>query len=71
MDGAPGTSNAHFGAWMAALDQVVGINRDQFTSSVEAGRSAVNGLLPWAGGLLCAAMVLAALGLRPRPAEFP
>lgn len=70
MDWAPGTSNAHFGAWMAALDQVAGINRDQFTSSVEAGRSAVNGLLPWAGGLLCAAMVLAALGLRPRLAEF-
>ncbi|MYW49807.1 hypothetical protein [Streptomyces sp. SID161] len=70
MDWAPGTSNAHFGAWMATLDQVVGIDRGQFTFSVEAGRSAVNGLLPWAGGLPCAAMVLAASGLRPRPAEF-
>ncbi|MFF4508892.1 hypothetical protein [Streptomyces sp. NPDC001401] len=65
-----GTSNAHFGAWMAALDKVAGINRAHFTSSVSAGRSEVGGLLPWAGGLLCAAMVLAALGLRPRLAEF-
>ncbi|MCD9872903.1 hypothetical protein [Streptomyces guryensis] len=65
-----GTSNAHFGAWMAALDKVAGINRAHFASSAEDGRSAVNGLLPWACGLLCAAMVLAALGLRPRLAEF-
>ncbi|MEV7978297.1 hypothetical protein [Streptomyces sp. NPDC086519] len=66
----PGTSNAHFGAWMTALDRVTAINRAHFTSSVGAGRSAVGGLLPWAGGLLCAAMVFAGLGLRPRLAEF-
>jgi hypothetical protein len=66
----PGTSNAHFGAWMAALDKVAGINRAHFTSSVRDGRSAVTDLLPWAGGLLGAAMLLAALGLRPRLAEY-
>ncbi|WP_030617892.1 hypothetical protein [Streptomyces fulvoviolaceus] len=66
----PGTSNAHFGAWMAALDKVTDINRAHFTASVRAGRSAVGGLLPWAGGLLLAAMLLTALGLRPRLAEF-
>ncbi|MGW7406596.1 hypothetical protein ACWGI9_23195 [Streptomyces sp. NPDC054833] len=66
----PGTSNAHFGAWMAALDKVTGINRAHFTASVDAGRSAVTGLLPWAGGLLALAVALTALGLRPRLAEF-
>ncbi|KUN88140.1 hypothetical protein AQJ64_04180 [Streptomyces griseoruber] len=66
----PGTSNTHFGAWMAALDRVEGINRAHFTSSVEDGRSALGDLLPWAAGLLCVAMVLTALGLRPRLAEF-
>ncbi|MEW1779530.1 hypothetical protein [Streptomyces sp. NPDC086777] len=66
----PGTSNAHFGAWMSALDKVADINRAHFTSAVEDGRSEVDGLLPWACGLLCAAIVLAALGLRPRLAEF-
>ncbi|MER6075730.1 hypothetical protein ABT187_44625 [Streptomyces sp. NPDC001817] len=70
MDWAPGTSNAHFGAWMAALDRVAGINRAHFTSSVDEGRSALNGLLPWVGGLLGAAMLLAVPGLRPRLAEF-
>ncbi|MFJ3305214.1 hypothetical protein ACIPSA_19240 [Streptomyces sp. NPDC086549] len=66
----PGTSNAHFGEWMDALDKVAGINGAHFASSVRDGRSAVNGLLPWAGGLLCAAMLLVVLGLRPRTAEF-
>ncbi|MFE2065217.1 hypothetical protein ACFXDH_22945 [Streptomyces sp. NPDC059467] len=66
----PGTSNAHFGTWMAALDKVTGINRARFTASAAAGRSAVTGLLPWAGGLLAVAAALAALGLRPRLAEF-
>ncbi|WP_427919058.1 hypothetical protein [Streptomyces sp. cg40] len=66
----PGTSNAHFGAWMTALDKVAGINRAHFTSSVDAGRSTVGGLLPWTAGLLLAAVVLTALGLRPRLAEF-
>lgn len=66
----PGTSNAHFGAWMAALDTVTDINRAHFTASVDAGRSAVTGLLPWAGGLLAVAVALTALGLRPRLGEF-
>ena len=66
----PGTSNAHFETWMAALDKVTVINRAQFTSSVDAGRSAVSDLLPWAGGLLAAATLLTLLGLRPRFAEF-
>jgi hypothetical protein len=66
----PGTSNAHFGAWMAALDTVTGINRAHFASAVGEGRSAVSGLLPWAGGLLLAGAALTALGLRPRLAEF-
>ncbi|WP_406437708.1 hypothetical protein OHB14_57785 [Streptomyces sp. NBC_01613] len=65
-----GTSNAHFGAWMAALDKVTDINRAHFTSSVREGRSAVSGLLPWACGLLLAAGALTWLGLRPRFAEF-
>jgi hypothetical protein len=55
---------------MAALDQVTDINRAHFVSSVREGRSAVSGLLPWAGGLLLAAAALTALGLRPRLAEF-
>ncbi|MFI1168517.1 hypothetical protein ACH4UM_34300 [Streptomyces sp. NPDC020801] len=70
MDWEPGTSNAHFGAWMAALDKVAGINRAHFASSVRDGRSAVSGLLPWAAGLLAAAGLLTLLGLRPRLAEF-
>ncbi|GHI06049.1 hypothetical protein AQI88_28305 [Streptomyces cellostaticus] len=70
MDWQPGTSNARFGTWMAALDQVAGINRAHFDASVRAGRSVVNGLLPWAGVLLLAAVILTGLGLRPRLAEF-
>lgn len=66
----PGMSNAHFGAWMAALDKVTDINRDHFASSVREGRSTVSGLLPWSAGLLLAALLLTALGLRPRLAEF-
>ncbi|MGI5141826.1 MULTISPECIES: hypothetical protein [unclassified Streptomyces] len=66
----PGTSNAHFGEWMAALDKLTDINRAHFASSVREGRSGVSGLLPWAGGLLLAAAALTALGLRPRLAEF-
>ncbi|MER6329907.1 hypothetical protein ABT298_11375 [Streptomyces sp. NPDC001034] len=70
MDRKPGTSNAHIGAWTDALGKVTDINRAHFASSVRNGRSAVSGLLPWAGGLLLAAMVLTVLGLRPRLAEF-
>lgn len=70
MDWEPGTSNAHFGASTAALDKVAGINRAHFVSSVAAGRSALSVLLPWTSGLLLAAVILVALGLRPRLAEF-
>ncbi|MFF6808024.1 hypothetical protein [Streptomyces sp. NPDC012616] len=66
----PGTSNADFGAWTAALDKVTGINKAHFTDSVREGRSSVADLLPWTGGLLLTAFFLTALGLRPRLAEF-
>ncbi|WP_406517076.1 hypothetical protein [Streptomyces sp. NBC_00134] len=66
----PGMSNAHFGAWLAALDKVTDINRQHFTASVQAGRSAVGRLLPWALGALLAAVALTVFGLRPRYAEF-
>ncbi|GGJ56835.1 hypothetical protein [Streptomyces brasiliensis] len=66
----PGTSNAHFGAWMAALDEVTGINRAHYVSSVAAGRSDLTGQLPWTCGLLLLAAGLTGLGLRPRLAEF-
>ncbi|MGW4977863.1 hypothetical protein [Streptomyces mirabilis] len=65
-----GTSNAHFGAWMTALDQVTDINRRHYTASVQAGRSTVADLLPGALGALISAAALTALGLRPRLAEF-
>ncbi|MEU2623763.1 hypothetical protein ABZ642_37625 [Streptomyces sp. NPDC007157] len=65
-----GTSNAHFGAWMTALDQVTDINRAHFTSSVAAGRAELTGRLPWACVLLLLAVGLTGLGLRPRLAEF-
>ncbi|MGW0766231.1 hypothetical protein [Streptomyces sp. NPDC002676] len=70
MDWKPDTSNAHFGEWMAALDKVTDINRAHFDSSAADGRSSIRVLLPWACGLLLAAMLLTALGLRPRLAEF-
>ncbi|MCT9108064.1 hypothetical protein N4G69_20895 [Streptomyces mirabilis] len=66
----PGTSNAHFGAWMRALDQVTDINRRHFTAAVRAGRFEATGLLPWTCGLLLGAGALILLGLRPRLAEF-
>ncbi|MFE9096937.1 hypothetical protein [Streptomyces sp. NPDC007264] len=66
----PGTSNAHFGTYMAALDKLTDINRDHFTVSVREGRATIDGLLPWAAGLLLGATTLTALGLRPRLAEF-
>lgn len=65
-----GTSNAHFGAWMTALDKVTDINRQHFTTSVRDGRSAVTEQLPGGCALLLAAMALTCLGLRPRFAEF-
>ncbi|MYW62625.1 hypothetical protein GTY65_00810 [Streptomyces sp. SID8379] len=66
----PGTSNAHFGAWMTALDNVTEINERYFAASVSAGRSDLTGLLPWSGGALLAVAVLTYLGVRPRLAEF-
>ncbi|MGW2015065.1 hypothetical protein [Streptomyces sp. NPDC001927] len=66
----PGESNAHFGAWMAALDEVTGINRTAFAQAASDGRGALGTTLPWAGLALLAAAVLTALGLRSRLAEF-
>ncbi|WP_329347912.1 hypothetical protein OG226_03965 [Streptomyces sp. NBC_01261] len=66
----PGTSNAHFEAWMDTLDKVTAINERHFDESVAAGRSDVTRLLPWALGALLAAAALTTLGLRPRLAEF-
>ncbi|MFF3055646.1 hypothetical protein [Streptomyces sp. NPDC057909] len=63
-------SNAHFGAWMDALDEVTEINRTHFATSVREGRGAVAGLLPAAGGALMAAAALTVLSLRPRLVEF-
>jgi hypothetical protein len=66
----PGTSNAHFGAWMAALDRVTDINRQHFTASVRTGRSDLTSELPLVCALLVVAVLLTGLGLRPRLAEF-
>ncbi|MEV6399071.1 hypothetical protein AB0M39_30535 [Streptomyces sp. NPDC051907] len=66
----PGKSNAHFGAWMKALDEVTGINQAAFDTAVRDGRGAVSGLLPSAAPALFGVAVLTALGLRPRLAEF-
>ncbi|MEU6170209.1 hypothetical protein [Streptomyces tanashiensis] len=66
----PGKSNAHFGAWMQALDEVTTINSGAFDSAAEDGRRELTGRLPWAVAALIVAAVLAALGLRPRLAEF-
>ncbi|MEU6975465.1 hypothetical protein [Streptomyces sp. NPDC046371] len=66
----PDKSNAHFGAWTKALDDVTGINQAAFDGAVRDGRDTATGLLPWAVGALLAAGVLTVLGLRPRLAEF-
>ncbi|WP_369147877.1 hypothetical protein [Streptomyces sp. R44] len=66
----PGKSNAHFGAWMKALDEVTAVNSRAFDAAADDGRDALTGRLPWAVGGLLAAAALAALGLRPRLAEF-
>jgi hypothetical protein len=63
-------SNAHFGAYTDALDELFAINRGHFAAAVSDGRDAVTRLLPWACGALLAAMVFTVLGLRPRLAEF-
>ncbi|MFF5307088.1 hypothetical protein ACFY5F_47830 [Streptomyces sp. NPDC013161] len=66
----PGTSNAHFEAWMGALGDVTAINQRHFDRFVDAGRSDVGELLPSALGALLAAAALTVLGLRARFAEF-
>ncbi|MFJ5305150.1 hypothetical protein [Streptomyces sp. NPDC088350] len=70
MSGQAGTSNAHFAAWMRALDEVTAINERHFDGFVAAGRSDVTGALPWVCALLFGAVVLTGVGLRPRLAEF-
>ncbi|GEB55539.1 hypothetical protein [Streptomyces gardneri] len=66
----PGKSNAHFGTWMKALDEVTAVNGRAFDTAADDGRDTLTGRLPWAIACLLAAAVLAALGLRPRLAEF-
>lgn len=67
---ASDTSNAHFGAWMKALDQVTAINATHHDKAVAAGRDAVGIQAPIAGVALLLAGGLLAVGLRPRLAEF-
>ncbi|MFJ8389970.1 hypothetical protein ACIQ9Q_36690 [Streptomyces sp. NPDC094438] len=67
---ASDTSNAHFGAWMKALDQVTAINRDHHDRAIAAGRAAVGTRGVTAAVALLLAAALLVLGLRPRLAEF-
>ncbi|MFI0975650.1 hypothetical protein ACH4SP_01330 [Streptomyces sp. NPDC021093] len=65
-----GQSNAHFGAWMAALARTTEINRAHYAQATAEGRSVLTGLLPLSGGALVATAGLTVLGLRPRLREF-
>jgi len=65
-----GASNYHFGRYDTALRHLIAINGDAHTRAITAGRGALTGRLPGAGGALLAAAVLTGLGLRPRSAEF-
>ncbi|MFE3186754.1 hypothetical protein ACFXKR_38780 [Streptomyces violascens] len=67
---ASDTSNAHFGQWMKALDQVTAINAAHHESAMATGRDAIGVQAPLAGGALLLASGLLVLGLRPRLAEF-
>ncbi|MGW6686919.1 hypothetical protein [Streptomyces sp. NPDC054961] len=67
---ASDTSNAHFGQWMKALDQVTAINQRHFDLAVREGRGALNAQGPMAGASLLLTAGLTALGLRRRLAEF-
>ncbi|MER7466574.1 hypothetical protein [Streptomyces sp. NPDC097981] len=67
---ASDTSNAHFGAWMKALDQVIAINRSHFDRATAEGRDSLVTLAPAAGVALLLAAGLIVFGLRPRLAEF-
>jgi hypothetical protein len=66
----PGQSNAHFGAWMAALDQTRDINRTYYEQATAEGRSLLTGVLPLSCAALVAAAGLTVVGLRPRLREF-
>ncbi|MCX4803301.1 hypothetical protein OG594_16860 [Streptomyces sp. NBC_01214] len=67
---AADTSNAHFGEWMKALDQVTATNQRHFDRAVDEGRGALTTLAPAAGAALLLVAGLTVLGLRPRLAEF-
>ncbi|MER5932770.1 hypothetical protein [Streptomyces sp. NPDC002054] len=67
---ASDTSNAHFGEWMKALDEVTAINQRHFDLAVRDGREALATQAPLAGGALLLAAGLTVLGLRRRLAEF-
>ncbi|MCX5388842.1 hypothetical protein [Streptomyces sp. NBC_00094] len=65
----PGKSNAHFGAWMKARDEVTAINSRAFDAAAADGRDTLTGRLPWAG-LPPRRRRPGRPGLRPRLAEF-
>ncbi|MFG2231541.1 hypothetical protein ACGFNX_16310 [Streptomyces sp. NPDC048723] len=67
---ASDTSNAHFGQWMKALDQVTAINQRHFDLAVREGRGALSTQGPMAGASLLLTAGLTVLGLRRRLAEF-
>ncbi|MFI6469646.1 hypothetical protein ACIBL5_05180 [Streptomyces sp. NPDC050516] len=67
---ASDTSNAHFGQWMKALDQVTAINAAHHDRAIATGRDAIGVQTPIAAGALLLAGLLLVLGLRPRLAEF-
>ncbi|MFI6048528.1 hypothetical protein ACIBCO_00395 [Streptomyces violascens] len=67
---ASDTSNAHFGAWMKALDRVTAINAAHHDRAITTGRHAIGVQTPIAAGALLLAALLLVLGLRTRLAEF-
>ncbi|WP_328793049.1 MULTISPECIES: hypothetical protein [unclassified Streptomyces] len=67
---ASDTSNAHFGEWTKALDQVTAINQRHFDLAVREGRGALTTQGPMAGASLLLTAGLTVLGLRRRLAEF-
>ncbi|MFD7339599.1 hypothetical protein ACFV98_26840 [Streptomyces violascens] len=67
---ASDTSNAHFGQWMTALDQVTSINSEYGDKAKAEGRDALAVQAPVTGVAVLLAGLLLVLGLRPRLAEF-